>query len=81
MPYRATSRRAEIVIAFGHWTGTMIKLAASLSLIFWLAACSANIAQNERCAREAPANARYPWGYYAGYGCGPITPSVTAPFG
>jgi hypothetical protein len=59
----------------------MMRLAALLSLLFWLTACAQTAAENARCAGEAPANARYRWGHYAGDGCGPITPGVTAPFG
>lgn len=75
------NHRTEIAIAFLRYEGTMKKLAALLSLLFCLGACAEDATQNARCAREAPANSRYRWGYYPGYGCGPITPSVTAPFG
>jgi hypothetical protein len=59
-----------------------MRLAVVFSLLVCLTACSQGAPEeNARCAREAPPDARYPWGYYAGYGCGPITPRVTAPFG
>ena len=61
-----------------------MRLAALLSLLFCLTACSADSAENERCEREAPAGPTLramPWGYYPGYGCGPIPPQVSAPFG
>jgi hypothetical protein len=58
-----------------------MKSAALLGLLFFLTACSATVAQNEDCARQTPPDSRYRWGYYAGHGCGPITPGVTAPFG
>ena len=62
----------------------MIRSGVLLALLFWLTACSTNVAENERCRREAPATASIramPWGYYPGYGCGPIPPQVSAPFG
>jgi len=60
----------------------MIRLAALVSLLFCLTACSADLsAQNERCKREAPANATERWGYYPGYGCGVIPRQVSGPFG
>ena len=58
-----------------------MKLAALLSLLFLLAACSADTAENERCKREAPPNVTERWGYYPGYGCGVVPRQVSAPFG
>ena len=69
-----------------------MRLAALLSLLFCLTACSADSAENERCKREAPTNAterwgdyqrgyRQRWGYYPGYGCGVIPRQVSRPFG
>jgi hypothetical protein len=54
---------------------------AALLLLFFLTACSTSVTQNASCAQQTPSDARYRWGYYAGYGCGPVTPRVTAPFG
>jgi hypothetical protein len=58
-----------------------MKLVAMASLLIALTACSETAVQNASCARETPANSGYQWGYYAGHGCGPVTPRVTAPFG
>ena len=47
--------------------GAAMRLATLLSLLFWLTACSSDAAENERCKREAPANAALramPWGYF-----------------
>jgi hypothetical protein len=40
-----------------------------------LAACSADNAQNDSCG--ATATGTLPWGYYPGYGCGPVPRAQT----
>jgi hypothetical protein len=42
---------------------------------FSLAACSGDTPQNEAC--RAMATGTLPWGYYPGYGCGPIPRAQT----
>lgn len=62
----------------------MMKRTRLLLFVFLLSACAADDGQNARCASEAPATGTIramPWGYYPGYGCGPIPPPVSAPFG
>lgn len=49
---------------------------------FLLTGCAADQAQNAACAQQAlaaPPSVRgdLPWGYYPGYGCGPIPPAQT----
>jgi len=46
-------------------------LVATLALL--LAGCAGSSAQNAACARLARGNLR--WGYYPGYGCGPVPPA------
>jgi len=48
-----------------------------LSLALSLAACVRDEAQNAQCARERPAGATLPWGYFPGYGCGPVPRAIT----
>jgi hypothetical protein len=56
---------------------------AVLALLFLLTGCAADNAQNAACAREAHGTASatvrgpLPWGYYPGYGCGPVPPPQT----
>jgi hypothetical protein len=44
-------------------------------LAFSLAACGGDNPQNEAC--RAMATGTLPWGYYPGYGCGPIPRAQT----
>jgi hypothetical protein len=46
-----------------------------LALAALLTACAPDSARNADCAREAQGNTR--WGYYPGYGCGPVPPALT----
>jgi hypothetical protein len=61
----------------------MLRTAIAFSaVIFLLAGCASDSAQNTNCAQHAqrgPATARgpLPWGYYPGYGCGPVPPAQT----
>lgn len=48
-------------------------LVATLGLL--LIGCAATGAENADCARLAQGNLR--WGYYPGYGCGPVPPAQT----
>jgi hypothetical protein len=48
-----------------------------LSLALCLAACASDQAQDAQCARERPAGATLPWGYFPGYGCGPVPRAIT----
>jgi hypothetical protein len=41
-----------------------------------LGACSASNPQNEACQAMAH-DGSLPWGYYPGYGCGPVPPART----
>ena len=41
--------------------------------VLFLAGCANTTAQNMACAQQAQGNLR--WGYYPGYGCGPVTPA------
>jgi hypothetical protein len=53
------------------------------ALLFLLAGCGADSAQNAACAQQphsaTPSTVRgpLPWGYYPGYGCGPVPPAQT----
>ncbi|HEY1505652.1 MAG TPA: hypothetical protein VGF92_15195 [Stellaceae bacterium] len=40
-----------------------------------LAGCADSSAQNAVCAQQAQENLH--WGYYPGYGCGPVPPAQT----
>jgi hypothetical protein len=51
----------------------LLVLVATLLVI--LAGCAANDPRNLACARQAQGNQR--WGYYPGYGCGPVPPAQT----
>jgi len=46
---------------------------ATLTLL--IAGCPGSTARNGACARQARGN--LPWGYYPGYGCGPVPPAQT----
>jgi len=46
-----------------------------LGLALCLAGCAAGSDPNAECARQRPADSRLPWGYFPGYGCGPVTPA------
>lgn len=48
-------------------------LFATLALL--LIGCAGNAAQDNDCARLARGDLR--WGYYPGYGCGPVPPAQT----
>jgi hypothetical protein len=41
-----------------------------------LAACAGTDPRNGDCARQAQ-NGSLRWGYYPGYGCGPVPPAIT----
>jgi hypothetical protein len=40
-----------------------------------LVGCADSSAQNAACQQQAQGNLR--WGYYPGYGCGPVPPAQT----
>ena len=42
---------------------------------FFLAGCADISAQNAECQKQANGDLR--WGYYPGYGCGPVPPAQT----
>ena len=57
-----------------------IALGFALLLAVFSAACSGtDNAQNGTCV--TPAGSRFPWAYYPGYGCGPLTPTGRGVFG
>lgn len=45
------------------------------ALTLLLAACAGTDPRNAACASEAHGSLR--WGYYPGYGCGPVPPAQT----
>jgi len=47
---------------------------ATICALF-LAGCADTSAQNAECQKQANGNLR--WGYYPGYGCGPVPPAQT----
>jgi hypothetical protein len=47
----------------------------AVSCVLLLAGCADTAAQNMACAQQAQGN--LPWGYYPGYGCGPVPPAQT----
>jgi len=47
----------------------------ALACALFLAGCADTGAQNAACAQQARGNLR--WGYYPGYGCGPVPPAQT----
>ena len=47
----------------------------SLSLLISACSSDANGARNQDCAKLA--HGTLPWGYYPGFGCGPIPPAQT----
>lgn len=47
----------------------------ALACALFLAGCADTSAQNAACAQQASGNLR--WGYYPGYGCGPVPPAQT----
>jgi hypothetical protein len=55
----------------------MLRLIAVLgAAVFLLTACAANDPRNLACQHMAqPGGLR--WGYYPGYGCGPVPPAET----
>jgi hypothetical protein len=55
----------------------MLRLIVVLgAAVFLLTACAWNDPRNLECARMArPGGLR--WGYYPGYGCGPVPPAQT----
>lgn len=55
----------------------MKRIILFLSLALGLAACASDQTQNAQCARERPAGATLPWGYFPGYGCGPVPRAAT----
>lgn len=61
---------------------------SALGLVILLAFSSASCtgtsndnAQNDACIAKTPADARFVWVYYPGYGCGPLTPTGRGVFG
>jgi hypothetical protein len=57
-----------------------IALGLVVLLALFLASCSGpNNSQNGACV--TPAGSRFPWVYYPGYGCGPLTPTGRGVFG
>ena len=61
----------------GIWeNATMIRAAILATLcILGLAGCADTRAQDAACAQQAQGNLH--WGYYPGYGCGPVPPAQT----
>jgi hypothetical protein len=54
----------------------------AMTCVLLLSGCAADQAQNEACAQQAQAappspRGDLPWGYYPGFGCGPIPPAQT----
>jgi ABC-type uncharacterized transport system auxiliary subunit len=47
----------------------------ALTCALCLAGCADTSAQNDACAQQVHDNLR--WGYYPGYGCGPVPPAQT----
>ena len=47
----------------------------ALTCAFCLAGCADMHVQDETCAQQAQGILR--WGYYPGYGCGPVAPAQT----
>ena len=57
-----------------------IALGLALLLAFFTASCSGtDNAQDRTCV--TPPDSRFPWAYYPGYGCGPLTPTGRGVFG
>jgi hypothetical protein len=54
-----------------------------VAFLFLLAGCAADRAQSAACAQQphnatlSPVRGPLPWGYYPGYGCGPVPPAQT----
>jgi hypothetical protein len=46
-----------------------------LTCTLLLAGCANTSAENTACTQQAHGNLR--WGYYPGYGCGPVPPAQT----
>ncbi len=46
-----------------------------LTCTLFLAGCANTSAENAACAQQAQGGLR--WGYYPGYGCGPVPPAQT----
>ncbi|HKT17013.1 MAG TPA: hypothetical protein VJR47_03155 [Stellaceae bacterium] len=55
----------------------MKRIILFLSLLFCLAACADDSGRNAQCARERPAGSTMRWGYFPGYGCGPVPRAQT----
>jgi hypothetical protein len=47
----------------------------AIGCVLFLAGCADTRTQNAACAQQAHGNLR--WGYYPGYGCGPVPPAQT----
>ena len=55
----------------------MLRLITALgAAVFLLTACAANDPRNLACERMAQAGGLR-WGYFPGYGCGPVPPAQT----
>lgn len=50
-------------------------LILATSCALFLAACADTTAQDRACAQQGHGDLR--WGYYPGYGCGPVPPAQT----
>jgi hypothetical protein len=67
-PYHEPPRkRASVLVA--------ASLALSLATVLGACASDAHSVRDLDCAKEARGTLR--WGYYPGYGCGPIPPAQT----
>ena len=52
----------------------------AVTCALFLAGCANNSAENSACAQQAhgaSVRGTLPWGYYPGYGCGPVPPAQT----
>jgi hypothetical protein len=54
---------------------TLTKIVILFAVCLCVVACAADHGLDAKCAKQRPPGSQLPWGYYPGYGCGPLTPS------